>query len=126
MDFVFKLLKFGVVGISGILVDFAATWFCKEKLRFNRYISNSTGFLFAATSNYILNRSWTFQSNNTKIIKEYSSFLIISLVGLGLNNFTIYLLHEKLKLNFYFSKIIATGIVFVWNFGANYCFTFRR
>ncbi len=126
MDFVFRILKFGIVGISGIFVDFATTWFCKEKLKSNKYISNSIGFIFAATSNYILNRNWTFQSNNTQIIKEYSSFLIISMIGLGINNLIIYWLHGKMKLNFYFSKIIATGLVVVWNFLANYYYTFRQ
>ena len=32
MDFIFKFLKFGVVGILGMAVDFLITWLCKEKL----------------------------------------------------------------------------------------------
>lgn len=125
MDFIFKLLKFGSVGISGMLVDFSITWICKDKLRINKYIANTIGFLLAATSNYILNRIWTFQSNNRQITKEYVSFLSISLIGLGINNLVIYVLIEKLDLNFYISKIIATGVVVIWNFLANYYFTFN-
>ncbi|WP_436414978.1 GtrA family protein [Petrimonas sp.] len=125
MDFVFKFIKFGIVGGTGIIVDFSITWICKEKLQLNKYISNSIGFLFAATSNYILNRIWTFQSSNKQIVREYISFLFISLIGLGFNNLVIFILHEKMKMNFYFAKIIATGIVVLWNFFANYYFTFR-
>lgn len=125
MDFIFKFLKFGSVGISGMLVDFSITWICKDKLRINKYIANTIGFLLAATFNYILNRIWTFQSNNRQITKEYMSFLSISLIGLGINNLVIYVLIEKLNLNFYISKIIATGVVVIWNFLANYYFTFN-
>ena len=41
MDFVFKFIKFGIVGGTGIIVDFSITWICKEKLQLNKYISNS-------------------------------------------------------------------------------------
>lgn len=119
-----RLLKFCAVGFSGMIVDFFFTWLCKEKLKWNKYISNSIGFVLAATNNYIWNRIWTFQSQGTEIVREYSSFLIISLVGLGINNAVIYLLHDRLKLNFYLAKILAIGVVTLWNFGMNYLFTF--
>lgn len=119
-----RLLKFCVVGLSGMIVDFFFTWLCKEKIKWNKYISNSIGFILAATNNYIWNRIWTFHSQDTEIVREYSSFFIISLVGLGINNAVIYLLHDRLKLNFYLSKILAIGVVTLWNFGMNYLFTF--
>ena len=123
MSFIFK---FGVVGILGMAVDFFITWLCKEKLQFNKYISNSIGFVVAATSNYFFNRVWTFQSTSNQIVKEYSSFLIISIIGLGINNLIIYFMHDKMKMNFYLAKIMATGIVVLWNFFANYFFTFNK
>lgn len=119
-----KFLKFCVVGFSGMVVDFGFTWLCKEKFKWNKYVSNSLGFVLAATNNYIWNRWWTFQSDNANIPIEYGKFLVISVIGLGLNNLVVYLLHEKLKLNFYFAKLIAIGVVTIWNFVMNYRFTF--
>jgi len=121
---ILKFLKFCIVGFSGMVVDFGFTWLCKEKLKWNKYVSNSIGFVLAATNNYIWNRWWTFQSDNANIPIEYGKFLMISVIGLGLNNLVIYLLHEKLKLNFYLAKLIAIGVVTVWNFVMNYRFTF--
>lgn len=121
---ILKFLKFCLVGFSGMLVDFGFTWLCKEKFKWNKYVSNSIGFVLAATNNYIWNRWWTFQSDNANIPIEYGKFLVISVIGLGLNNLVIYLLHEKLKLNFYLAKLIAIGAVTVWNFTMNYRFTF--
>ena len=123
---IIKFLKFCVVGFSGMLIDFGTTWLLKEKARINKYIANSTGFILAATSNYIWNRIWTFGSKNEKIAVEYFSFILISVVGLGINNFVIYLLNDKFKLNFYLSKLIAIGVVTIWNFVMNFLITFRQ
>lgn len=120
-----KLVKFCVVGFSGMIVDFGVTWLCKEKLRWNKYLSNSLGFILAASNNYLWNRLWTFSSVDSNITRQWSSFLLISIIGLGLNNLIIFLLHGKLHLNFYLSKIIAIVCVTLWNFSMNYLFTFR-
>jgi putative flippase GtrA len=120
-----KFLKFCIVGSSGMVIDFGTTWLLKEKVRINKYIANSTGFIFAATSNYILNRCWTFHSVNSQVATEYLSFVLISVVGLGINNFVLYLLTDRIKLNFYLSKLFAIGVVTIWNFCMNYLVTFR-
>lgn len=125
MEFIVKFFKYGLVGLSGVFVDFAFTWFCKEILRLNKYIANSIGFTFAATSNYVLNRVWTFGSKSQEIALEYSLFIGISIIGLLLNNYLIYILNDKLKLNFYLAKTFAIGVVTVWNFLANYFITFK-
>ena len=122
---IIKFLKFCAVGLSGMLIDFGTTWLLKEKARINKYIANSTGFILAATSNYIWNRIWTFGSKNEEIAVEYFSFILISVAGLGINNFVIFILNDKLKMNFYLSKLIAIGVVTIWNFAMNFLITFR-
>ena len=123
--FIWKFLKFCIVGFSGMIVDFGTTWLLKEKVKVNKYIANSTGFILAASSNYLFNRFWTFHSVNPRIVSEYGSFILISLVGLAINNLIIFLLNEKMKLNFYLSKLFAIGVVTIWNFFMNYVITFR-
>ena len=123
--FFLKFLKFCAVGLSGMLIDFSTTWLLKEKVRINKYIANSTGFILAATSNYVWNRLWTFQSEDSHIVTEYFTFILISVAGLGINNFVIFLLNDKLRINFYLSKLIAIGVVTVWNFLMNFMITFR-
>jgi putative flippase GtrA len=120
-----KFTKFCLIGFSGMIIDFSTTWLLKEKLRTNKYVANSIGFTLAATSNYIWNRLWTFHSENKLIATEYFSFILISLAGLAISNFIIFLLCDKLKLNFYLSKLIAIGVVLIWNFIMNYLITFK-
>jgi len=108
-----------------MVIDFGTTWLLKEKLKVNKYIANSTGFILAASSNYLFNRFWTFHSENPRIATEYMSFILISAIGLAINNLIIFLLNEKMKLNFYLSKLFAIGVVTIWNFFMNYMITFR-
>lgn len=125
ISFLLKMLKFGLIGISGMVIDFGITSILKEVFKVQKYISNSIGFTLAATSNYILNRIWTFNSTSPDIVLQFSKFFIISILGLLLNNLIIFIFTDyKFKLNFYVSKAIATLLVFFWNFLMNYFFTF--
>src|SRR5512133_3796661 len=105
-----KFIKFCLIGFSGMIIDFGTTWLLKEKAGINKYIANSTGFILAATSNYIWNRIWTFHSENQLIATEYLSFIIISLIGLALNNLIIYIFSDRMKFNFYLAKLFAIGV----------------
>lgn len=124
-DLLMKFIKFGVVGFSGLFVDFGITWLTKEKFGVPKYVANAIGFSSAASTNYFLNRIWTFESTNPEIMVEYGEFIIISLIGLVINTFILYLLVSKLKMNFYLAKVFAIGIVTIWNFFANVFITFN-
>ncbi len=123
-EFIYKFLRFAIVGFSGVFVDFGITYLCKEKLKFHKYLANSLGFLFATISNYFLNRYWTFQSKDPAAFQQFGKFLVIALIGLMFSNLIIYLMNDRVKLNFYFSKILAVAVVSIWNFFANYIYTF--
>ena len=122
---VIKFIKFGVVGLSGLLIDFGFTYFFKEIVKVQKYVANALGFTIAASSNYLFNRLWTFQSNNPEIAVEYIEFLFISMIGLALNTFFLWILVSRFKYNFYLSKLFAIGIVTIWNFFMNLYFTFN-
>jgi putative flippase GtrA len=124
-DILLKLIKFSLVGLSGLIIDFGTTYLLKEKLKINKFIANAAGFSLAATSNYTFNRIWTFHSQNPQIFYEYSSFIIISILGLLINTFILWLLTRKGKYNFYLSKLLATIVTVAWNFTANFLITFN-
>ncbi len=125
MKALFQFIKFCMVGAGGMAIDFGVTWLLKEKARINKYVANSTGFASAVVSNFFLNKHWTFHDRNEEVGMQFLLFLAISLAGLLLNNGVIYVLINRLRLNFYLSKLFATGVVTLWNFGANYQFTFH-
>ncbi len=120
-----RLAKFGMVGCTGIVIDFSVTWLCKEKLKWNKYVANSTGFSFAVVNNYLLNRYYTFQNNDPGISLQFLKFLLISMIGLALSTGLLYLIQKNTRVNFYISKAIVIGLVFIWNYTINSLFTFQ-
>ncbi len=131
-----KFIKFAVVGASGAVIDFGLTALCKGIFGIPELLSNAIGFTVAATSNYFLNRVWTWRSTSKEVGVEYAKFFFVSLVGLGLNSLIVFLLKDisivprfvetTLDWDFWVAKIIATAVVMVWNFVANNFFTFRQ
>lgn len=124
MEILYKFIKFGIVGFSGVIIDFGFTYLFKEKLKVQKFVSNAIGFTIAASSNYIFNRIWTFKSNNPEVALEFTNFLVVSMFGLGINSLVLWVLNAKFKLPFYFSKLIAIVVTTFWNFFANYLYTF--
>ena len=122
--FLLKFVKFSLVGFSGVFVDFRITFFFKEIVKIQKYVANAVGFSMAATTNYFLNRIWTFHSQNPNIMLEFTRFFIIALIGLMINLLIIWALSGKFKVNFYLSKLAATIVVTLWNFLINAYYTF--
>ena len=133
---ILKFLKFGIVGASGMVVDFGVLYLMRNVLGLPDLWANTISFTAAATSNYFLNRVWTWRSTSRNVGVEYAKFFFVSLIGLGLNSLIVFLLKDTsivprfvdttLDWDFWVAKIIATAIVMVWNFLANNFFTFRK
>jgi putative flippase GtrA len=117
-------IKFGLTGLSGLFVDFSITWVFKEWLLVNKFLANALGFSVAVLSNYFINRKWTFKSER-KLGRQLLAFIVVSVLGLLLNSFVVYLFNHIFLFNFYLSKLIAIGLVFFWNFTVNYFFVFN-
>ena len=135
-----KFIKFCIVGFSGLFIDFSVTYVFKEKIKTNKFFANSLGFVLGSTNNYFINKLWTFHDHSTNYGVQYSQFLLVSLIGLGLNTLIIYILNRPFKINlslgkfnmningisFYWAKFMASFLVAFWNFGANKYFTFHN
>ena len=126
-----KFIKFGIVGASGMVVHFSVLYLFKEVVGLNPFLANSIGFVTAATTNYILNRIWTFRSQEKQVAVEYLKFILVSVIGLGVNNGTMWITGMLLPdwfndWRFYIIWVFAVGVTTLWNFFGNMLFTFRK
>ena len=124
--FIFKIIKFGIVGFLGFVIDFGLTFVFKEKLKMNKFVANALGFLISAVVNFTVNRIWTFENHNPDLGMQFGRFMTIASVALMLNSLIIYILNGKIRINFYVSKIIAVLFVMFYNFIMNSLFTFVK
>tara|TARA_Y100000589_G_scaffold66489_1_gene58057 strand:- start:60 stop:437 length:378 start_codon:yes stop_codon:yes gene_type:complete len=118
------LLKFSIAGIAGVLINFCLCIVMKELLNINKYFSNSFSLVIALTVNFFLNRNWAFSKNFGNIVDQSLKFSLVVIVSIVLNHLIVYIFTEKIKMNFYHSKIFAVGLLFIWNFLMHYNFTF--
>lgn len=122
---IIKFLKFLLVGLSGMILDFSITYFIKENLSLNKYFANSMGFSVAAISNFMLNKYYTFNSTNPEFLQEFYWFIAISIISLFIYNGVVWFGINKLNVRFYFSKMLAIFFITFWNFFSHLLITFQ-
>lgn len=128
-----RFVKFGVVGASGFVIHGGLLYLLRDVVAIDQYVANIVGFVAAASSNYFLNRWWTFRSHEEQMVQEYLRFFIVSVVGLGINSGTLWILgriipswNSEGDWHFYILWLVAVGVTTLWNFFGNLLFTFRE
>jgi dolichol-phosphate mannosyltransferase len=128
-----EIVKFGIVGLVGTVIDIGIYNFLIFGAGLaSMYVARTISFIASASNNYILNRKWTFRSQEKRVARQFTQFFIVSLIGLGLNLIIMASLqglvyniqNEILKKNI--PVVIAIVIVFIWNYFINKYWTFRK
>jgi len=77
-----QLLLFGIVGIIGMGFDLSIVTLLREVFGLDTRLCSLISFPFAVTSNYLLNRKFTFQSKEVSFIAGYLKFFAVNIFGL--------------------------------------------
>jgi dolichol-phosphate mannosyltransferase len=122
-----EFIKFGVVGGIGTLINIAILYLLTEKVGVYYLISAIFSFIVAMSSNFILNKIWTFKENvKLGIKKKYLQFGLVSVSALLVNLFFLYIFTEVLGIYYIISQILAIGIALIINFIGNKIWTFSK
>jgi dolichol-phosphate mannosyltransferase len=124
-----KFAKFCTVGAFGAVINLAVLYGLTERLGVWYIVSAAVAAGVAVTSNYILNKIWTFRYatfGRTAVAVTYTKFITVSIFGMGINLVVLYLLVDRLHIWYIFSQIIAISVVAVWNWFGSSMWAFRR
>ncbi len=110
-----QILKFGVVGGIAFVIDYGILFLLAKVIGLNELISAAISFIVSLTFNYFLSTKWVFDAKK-QTPKEVIIFVLLSVVGLGINEVLIYLGIKKLGIDVMIVKLFATAIVMVYNF----------
>jgi putative flippase GtrA len=118
-----EFLRYCAVGASGYAVNSVLFWLLDRSLAYP--VAFALAFLCAATSNFALNRAWTFRSA-ARVSPEYARFLAVSLLALGVDLVVLSGLVEVAGA----PKLVAAAAAILAatpaSFAGNRVWTFRR
>ena len=146
-----RFLKFAVVGTIGAVIDLSTTNILlatvlapksSEDVSPER-IAASIGFTLAVSSNFILNRYWTYPDSRSRpLLWQLFQFFVVNVIGLGIRYLTLGWLEPPFgnviggifhsmssetiaKLATNGAVLVALVIVMLWNFFVNRYWTYN-
>lgn len=110
-------MKFGVVGFIAFFIDYGLLAFCTEILHFHYLVSATIGFTVSVVFNYLASMRYVFtHKEGMSKRREFVIFVVLSIIGLIINNALMWLGCDVLGIHYLIVKIFATAVVMVWNF----------
>ncbi len=118
--------KYYAVGASGVLVNLGLLFYLTEYVGLWYFLSYTLAISASITSNFILNKFWTFRDsiNSQRTIVMYGKFVSVSLLGMAIQLGTVYLLVESLSVYYMLAALVSISIAGVINFIINRRWTF--
>ena len=118
-----QLIKFGVVGASGYVINLAVF---AALLGWGAHVAAAISFVISAASNYWWNRHWTFAGQKGSFAMQGMRFYIVSAVAFAFNQLWLVVFIDWLHWREVLSQAIAIVLVTPLNFLGNKLWSFRR
>jgi dolichol-phosphate mannosyltransferase len=119
-----QLLKFGLVGGSGYLINLAVFALLVNNLGVHHAIAAVGAFCVAVSNNFLWNRYWTFEPGDGHPAFQAARFFTVSVVGLGINLAVLEILLQVSSVGELNAQAVAVAIAMPFNFLANKLWTF--
>ena len=118
--------KYYAVGATGIVVNLGLLYYLTEYVGLWYFLSYALAISVSITSNFILNKFWTFRDSidSQKIIVMYVKFVSVSMVGMAIQLGSVYVFVESLTVYYMLAALISICIAGAINFIINRRWTF--
>ena len=111
-----QFFRYLFVGGLAAVVNVGSLFILQEN-GVNLIIANVIAFTLGLIVNYLLSRKFVFAKEKMKNgLFEFITYAVIGVVGLLLDTLFVWLFTESFGLWYMLSKVISTGLVFIWNF----------
>ena len=112
-----QFFRYLFVGGFAAVINIGSLYIFKEFLHLHYLIANILGFILGLLTNYMLSKWLVFaKEKNMNSIIEFIVYAIIGVIGLGLDTLFMWIFTDIFNMFYMLSKIISTGLVFIWNF----------
>jgi putative flippase GtrA len=120
-----QLVRFGVVGGLGFVVNLAVYTLCVHAIGVDYHVAAVIAWLVAVANNFVLNRHWTFDAGEGRAHFQAMRFFVVSLVALGLSQLLLTLFVESGGLAKVPAQALAVAASMPLNFLGNKLWSFR-
>jgi len=130
VKFISKAARFYTVGASGFIVNYLVSLLFTGGISDMWYLhANVIGIIASITSNFILNKTWTFEDKDFQIKKtilQYGKFALFSSLGALVQLGVVYFIMDNNIISYPFALILAVISAAFGNFILNKRFTFKE
>ena len=123
-----ELSKFYIVGGIGLVINYVISYFFFTYFHLDHIQSSTFGIIVSLSSNFMLNKIWTFQDRNMKyyiILKQYLKYFIFNSVGVIIQ-LSLVFGFGKTNLDYGWVIIIAISVASILNYIVNKKFIFKN
>ena len=119
-----QLVKFGLVGVSGYLINLGVFAVLSGSLDLHHLIAAIGAFVVAVSSNFFWNRHWTFAAGDGHAGFQAARFFAVSLAALLINLVVLEALVGGTSMGALTAQAIAVAVAMPFNFLGNKLWTF--
>ena len=119
--------RYALVGTTAFIIDYATMVSLKELCGFPVMLATTIGFTVSVVFNYFASMRYVFTHRDELTRRrEFIIFVVLALIGLGLNNLLMYVGVYILNIDYRIFKILATMMVALYNFSSRKYFLDAR
>ncbi|MBE5887875.1 MAG: GtrA family protein [Lachnospiraceae bacterium] len=112
-----QFVRFASVGIISLAVDYGFMIILNEATDMGYFRACAFSYTLSILVNYVLSMRYVFRGReDMSKSKEVTIFMVLSLIGLGLNQMAMWLLVDVLGIFYAMAKILAALMVTSYNF----------
>jgi putative flippase GtrA len=120
-----QLIRFGIVGGSGFVVNLLVYALSVHALGIEYHVAAAAAWIVAGANNFVWNRHWTFNARDGQVHIQAIRFLLVSLLALAFNELVLTLLVERAGASEVAGQVLALAASTPLNFLGNKLWSFR-
>ena len=120
-----QFAKFSVVGVLNTLIHYCIFLALYKLIGVHYLVASAIGYIAGIVNSYCINKKWTFNSTGGPKIFEFSKFLSVNAIALGVNMLSLEWLVVYIQIIPEHSQLLAIIFSLTVNFVGNKYWTFK-